>query len=154
MSADFWGVVVPAWLGALGTIAASVVALFAYITGRAAQGGVKQLADGLNRTTSQAGNSEAPSLLDGDARGKEPWVIEDDGSKVTFRNTSGSHVLVTGVHGFGVPLSSAFSFPIDVPASAAFKVIVHRILGGPAVIGVTIDWRPEDGQEISRTYYL
>lgn len=156
MSADFWGVVVPTWLGALGTIAASTVALFAYLAGRSAQGGVKELANGLNSTSERSNDGDRAPLRGGgdQSSAPEPWLVEDDGRKVTFRNASGLPVVVTRVRGTGVPLTAGFSFPLAVPPTAAFAVQVHRILGGPAVTGVTLDWSLEDGREYSRTYYL
>lgn len=45
---DFWGVVVPTWASAIGTIGASVVALIALFAGRSAKRGVKNIGSGLN----------------------------------------------------------------------------------------------------------
>lgn len=45
---DLWGVVVPNWASAIGTIGASVVALIALFTGRSAKRGVKNIGSGLN----------------------------------------------------------------------------------------------------------
>lgn len=76
-AADFWGVVMPAWLGAVGTIAASVVALFAYLAGRSAQGGVKQLADGLDRSAHPNDEAGTAALRgsDGETHHSEPWAL-------------------------------------------------------------------------------
>ena len=154
MDADFWGVVVPTWLGALGTIAASAVALVAYLAGRAAQGGVKQLAEGLNRSPSTAASEDREGLLP-DQRAVEPWLLDHDGPAVRFRNTSGGDVTVVNVEGVqDVPISLKFDLPARVPATAAIRMIVHRIIGGPAVTGVTLTWLDEHDRERSRTYYL
>ncbi len=85
----------------------------------------------------------------------EPWTFERDGKRGTFRNTSGETLTVTGASATGgVDLTLRAQFPLEVPSTASFDLLIHRVLGGPAVVGVTLDWTREDGAQLSRTYYL
>ena len=155
---DFWGVVVPAWLGAVGSIAASAVAVFAYINSRSARGGIEELRDSVNQSTPtiyRTANLSLDISGTGTAVVIEPWDFEHAGNKGTFRNTSGETLTVSGASATGgIDLTLRAQFPLEVPPTASFDLIIHRVLGGPAVVGVTLDWIREDGAQLSRTYYL
>lgn len=155
---DFWGVVVPAWLGSVGSIAASAVAVFAYINSRSARGGVKEMRGSVNQSTPTIYRTAVGSLnLAGSATAVvvEPWAFEDEGNKATFRNTSGETLTVASASATGgIDLTLREQFPLEVPPTASFDLNIHRVLGGPAVVGVTLDWTREDGAQLSRTYYL
>lgn len=150
---DFWGVVVPSWLGAVASIAASTVAVIAFINSLSAKGGVREIGDALNREpTVQPGGR---SLRGSSAAGPEPWMFGSDGRVGSFRNTSGEVLTVSGISATaGIEATLREQLPLDVPPMASFQVRLHRSLAGPAVHGVTLEWGREDGAELSRTYYL
>ncbi|WP_311260514.1 hypothetical protein [Microbacterium sp. WCS2018Hpa-9] len=150
---DFWGVVVPSWLGAVASIAASTVAVIAFINSLSAKGGVREIGDALNREpTVQPGGR---SLRGSSAAEPEPWMFGGDGRVGSFRNTSGEVLTVSGISATaGIEATLREQLPLGVPPGASFEVRLRRTLGGPAVRGVTIEWGREDGAELSRTYYL
>ncbi|KIP90366.1 hypothetical protein RU09_11555 [Microbacterium sp. MEJ108Y] len=155
---DFWGVVVPSWLGAVASIAASTVAVIAFINSLSAKGGVREIGEALNRepTAQREADVSVGVRLSATATvGPEPWAFDSDGKVGTFRNTSGQLLVVSGIASTGgIALTLRDQLPLDVPPTASFQVRLHQILGGPAVRGVTIEWVREDGELLSRTYYL
>ncbi|WP_447911714.1 hypothetical protein [Microbacterium phyllosphaerae] len=155
---DFWGVVVPSWLGAVASIAASTVAVIAFINSLSAKGGVREIGEALNRepTVQREADVSVGVRLSATATvGPEPWSFDSDGQVGTFRNTSGQLLVVSGITSTGgIALTLRDQLPLDVPPTASFQVRLHQILGGPAVRGVTLEWVREDGELLSRTYYL
>ncbi|WP_091229054.1 hypothetical protein [Microbacterium sp. 3J1] len=150
---DFWGVVVPSWLGALASIAASTVAVIAFINSLSAKGGVREIGDALNREPTAHGAGERG--LRGVAAAPEPWSVEIGRGVGAFRNTSGQLLTVTRMAATaGIEATLREQMPLEVPPDASFEVRLRRVLGGPAVRGVTLEWVPEDGERVTRTYYL
>ncbi|MFJ2543765.1 hypothetical protein [Microbacterium sp. NPDC087589] len=150
---DFWGVVVPSWLGAVASIAASTVAVIAFINSLSAKGGVREIGDALNREPTV--QPTRPTLSASSVAEAEPWTFISDGRVGTFRNTSRELLVVSGISATaGVAATLREQLPLDVPPTASFQVRLHHTLGGPAVRGVTLEWGREDGAELTRTYYL
>ncbi|WP_407361514.1 hypothetical protein [Microbacterium sp. LBN7] len=155
---DFWGIVVPAWLGAVASIAASAIAVLAFINSLSAKGGVREIGESLNRDQTIYREASGTLHLSGTATATvapEPWSFDGEGGVGVFRNMSGELLTVSGIATVGgIDLTLSDQFPLEVPPTASFEVRIHRILGGPAVRGVTLNWIREDGAELSRTYYL
>lgn len=155
---DFWGVVVPSWLGALASIAASTVAVIAFINSLSAKGGVREIGDALNREATiqpEPGLTVGVRASSAATTGPEPWSVHSDGRVATFRNTSGRTLIVTGVTSAGgIAPALRDRLPLEVPPTASFEVRLHPVLGGPAVRGLTLRWVGEDDVELSRTYFL
>jgi hypothetical protein len=155
---DFWGIVVPTWVGAVGSLSASLIAVAAFLYSRSAQGGVKAIGESLNQAPTIERVASGELHLTGAATATvgppHPWSFMVDGPTAVFRNEGTETVTVTGLAGTdGVNLTRV-QVPIEVPASASFEIRVHRILGGPAVRGITIDWTTASEDHLSRTYYL
>ncbi len=155
---DFWGVVVPSWLGAVASIAASTVAVIAFINSLSAKGGVTEIGDALNREPSVRRGAIGGLAIGGAATGTdppEPWAVERDRRVGIFRNTSGRCAVVSGIDVVGgVHAALDAQLPLEVPPTASFEVRLRRDLGGPAVRGVTLRWTDGDGRQASRIYYL
>lgn len=155
---DFWGVVVPSWLGAVASIAASTVAVLAFINSLSAKGGVREIGEALNREPTVQPHGVGNLAISGSATatvGPEPWSIGSDGRVGVFRNTSGETLTLSGISATaGIEATLRDQLPLEVPPTASFRVRVHQALGGPAVRGVALEWVRDDGVELSRTYYL
>lgn len=164
---DFWGVVMPAWVGAGGTFAASIVAVIALIIGQRARGSARNIATGLNRdsepTALTVDDLAAAAREAGVAAGTiarmriaaHPWAFERDGDTLTFRNQSGERMTVTSFDMIGgLAVVYRGDIPLDVPDGASFQLQARRTLGGGEVRGITVSWVMESGQQLSRTYYL
>lgn len=155
---DFWGVVVPSWLGAVASIAASTVAVIAFFNSLSAKGGVREIGEALNREPTVQREAAGRLTITGAAAAAvapEPWSFDSDGRVGAFRNTSGETLTVSGITATaGIEATLRDQLPLEVPPTASFHVRVHQTLGGPAVRGVTLEWVREDGAELSRTYYL
>lgn len=155
---DFWGVVVPSWLGAVASIAASTVAVIAFINSLSAKGGVREIGDALNREPTVQREAVGKLAITGSATAAvapEPWSFDSDGRVGAFRNTSGEVQTVSGIAATaGIEATLLDQLPLDVPPTASFQVRLHQTLGGPAVRGITLEWVREDGELLSRTYYL
>ncbi len=150
---DFWGVVVPSWLGAVASIAASTVAVIAFINSLSAKGGVREIGDALNREATV--QPARPTLRGSSVAEAEPWMFRSDRRVGSFRNTSGEVLVVSGISATaGIEATLREQLPLHVPPAASFQVHLRQGLGGPAVRGVTLEWVREDGAELSRTYYL
>lgn len=151
---DFWGVVVPSWLGAVASIAASTVAVIAFINSLSAKGGVREIGEALNREPTVQG-LRTRTLSAAATAAPQPWSFDGDGRVVTFRNTSGQVLTVSSVSATaGVEATLRDQFPLDIPPDASFDVRLRSTLGGPAVRGVVLEWSQGDGELLSRTYYL
>lgn len=151
---DFWGVVVPSWLGAVASIAASTVAVIAFINSLSAKGGVREIGEALNREPTEQG-VRTRTLSAAATAAPEPWSFNGDGRVATFRNTSGHVLTVSSVSATaGVEATLRDQFPLDIPPDASFEVRLRSTLGGPAVRGVVLEWIQGDGELLSRTYYL
>ncbi|WP_120494893.1 hypothetical protein [Microbacterium phyllosphaerae] len=151
---DFWGVVVPSWLGAVASIAASTVAVIAFINSLSAKGGVREIGEALNREPTVQG-LRTRTLSAAATAAPEPWSFESDGHIGTVRNTSGEVLTVSEITASaGIEATLRDQLPFDVPPTASFDVRLHQALGGPAVRGVTVEWVREDGAALARTYYL
>lgn len=150
---DFWGVVVPSWLGAVASIAASTVAVLAFINSLSAKGGVREIGEALNREpATPPGTSTLRGAVPAE---REPWTVAADGRVGTFRNTSDDVLTVLGISATaGVDPTARDRLPFDVPPSASFEVRLRSGLGAPAVRGVTLEWRGGGGEPVRRTYYL
>lgn len=160
---DFWGIVVPTWIGALGSVAASAIAVIAYINSRSAKSGVQELGDSLNKvpnvTRTAAGTLNLGLSATATVGPPRVWDFEHQDSMATFRNVSGQLVTVTDISGSrGLDLTLRNEMPLPVPPTAKFRARVHRILGGPAVTGVTIEWMDgagsDDGDRFSETFFV
>lgn len=88
---DFWGIVIPTWASAVGTIGASVVAVVALFAGRSAKRGVKNIGSGLN---AEAENT-AESVADDAAEVAAAEVLQDEEFTVGIPGVFS----VSGVHG-------------------------------------------------------
>ena len=155
---EWWAQIIIPGVGALGTIAAVVVAVFALAFSRSAKSGVENIREGLNR---DSGPLEAVTTVSGEATiraegvVRQSWEMANHGGQVRFRNTSGQEVTLTGVEGTGNhSVTAHFSLPTPVPAGASIDFVVHRVLGGSAVVGVTLEWTLPDGRSARRTYYI
>lgn len=153
---DFWGVVVPSWLGAVASIAASTVAVIAFINSLSAKGGVREIGHALNRApTGQRGVPGGAALRSADVAGPEPWSVVSDGRVGTFRNTSGGVLTVSGIIATaGIDATLRDRVPLTVPPAASFEVRLRSSLASPAVRGVTLVWSQVGDESVSRTYYL
>lgn len=160
---DFWGIVVPTWLGAAGSIAASAIAVIAYVNSRSAKSGVQELGDSLNRVptinTTATGTLHIGGTATATTQPRVVWAFEHNDNVGTFRNESGALMTVTDISGSrGVDLTLRYELPLSVPPTAMFRVNVHRILGGPAVTGITLEWANGDGtassERFSQTFFV
>jgi hypothetical protein len=168
-STDFWGVAVPAWLGAVGTILASVVALIALYIGRRAAGGVRQIASGSNQSgpstpiatepvqadATGGGSMNVTATLTAEAEVRRAesvpvtWRIEEveQRSGYRLRNTSPTIAVLTKMEliNDAARLERHGMFPSVLLGGEAFDFTIQRIIGGPEVVGIRIGWSEDNG---------
>lgn len=160
---DFWGIVVPTWVGAFGSVMASAVAVIAYVNSRSAKSGVREIGDSLNQVPNVTRTAVGTLNVEGSATATvgppRVWEFEHQDSMATFRNVSGRLLTVTNISGSrGLDLTLRNEMPLLVPPTAKFRARVHRILGGPAVTGVSIEWMDgagsDDGERFTETFFV
>ncbi|WP_243063219.1 hypothetical protein [Humibacter sp. RRB41] len=174
---DLWGVAIPGWIGAIGTVGASIIAVIGLLLGRGARQGVKQLAEDSNRNVNNGADQDRRNvgevhavlpLIQGDISGdNEPEPERATSLGVTWRleqrpnqrwlliNTSPTKALIINVQcSDNIDVTIEATLPADVPPGAAFAFTAHRKLGLNPVASLYIDWTVADGSSDSATFYL
>lgn len=157
---DFWSTTFPAYLGALGSIAASVVAVAAYIRDLRTRAGLKEVAQAATSTIEMAPGAEPaepespptiqPPRADSplDSRGDEPRLeLTSHGNQTVLRNMGAEPVLISDlrVPSGGKVLSLRNPVPSWVEPGEGFGFIVHDLLGGPAIAALLVEWTDSSG---------
>ncbi|MCR2824213.1 hypothetical protein [Microbacterium sp. zg.Y909] len=139
---DFWGVAVPAWVAAVGTVAAAIFAAYAVIKSVQTGGGLDQVTAGLNRVGSSEWISEGrptPSTEETAA----VWDIERTGrAGYELVNTSDRPLMLDRFEdSMGGRIVSMEGLPKLIPPGMRLPFDPRHYLGGPSVVATTILWR-------------
>lgn len=169
---DFWGAVVPAWLGGVGGIAAAVVSTIALIKSLKTQGGVETLKNAANTTATSIEasttltaphGSEAPEASSTrPSQSPVSWTAWHEArSKYRLRNDStntGASATLTGFQdvtpGGDDAASYAGPLPVDLAAGESVPFTIDKSLVSPSVTAIELTWTDSDGTERRRTLYI
>ena len=148
---DFWGIVFPGYIGAIGGAISSVVGVVAFVLSLRNRNGVKQLAGSLNAA---AGVEEASTAAAGAepraaASGAVSWRVERDGRMLRLANRSTVPATLRTLVG----ASTAVPLPAEVGAGGSIPFSVERSLVAPTVTAVRVEWT-EAGAPRSVTLYV
>lgn len=163
---EWWSQIVIPSVGSLAALAAAVVSVVALVISRSARSGVENIREGLNRESvavrtpvnvvDEVGVSDHVSATLRTEDAPASWEMSRRGGAISFRNTSGETLTLRDIEGTGNhPITVRFDLPAEIPDDASFQVGYHRVLGGSAVIGVTLWWTAGDRPGwISQTFYV
>lgn len=144
----FWASVFPTYLGAIGSIAASAVAVVALVRDIRTRKGLKEVAQSASVTIDVPSSepSIAPRLDHADAGG--PLVLVAHGSQTVIRNLTEQPIEIVDIRvpSGGKATTLRTELPGVVQPGEGFGLIVHDLLGGPAIAAMLVEWRSIDGQ--------
>lgn len=137
---DFWGEVVPAYLGAVGGILAACVAAAAFVREISTRRGLQEVAKAANSLDSPSRN--AATIAAGD-----DFEFLNLARSSMFRNLSGSEITVLSIQDVtpGVKFTSEKTLPVILKHREAVSIRVKRTVGAPAVGGVEVTWIDPNG---------
>lgn len=144
----FWASVFPAYLGAVGSIAASAVAVIAFLRDIRTRKGLNEVAQSSSTTTNVPTNepSIAPRLERSDQTHRLELVTH--GPQTVIRNLTQHPIEIVDIRvpSGGKTITLRSEFPGVVQPGEGFGLIVHDLLGGPAIAAMLVEWRSVDGQ--------
>lgn len=144
---QFWASVFPAYLGAIGSIAASAVAVVAFIREIRTRKGLKEVAQSTSETVAISTSPSAVGPLRTPPGGTEPLELVAHGRQTVVRNLTQQPVEIIDIRvpSGGKALTLRSAFPGMVEPGEGFGFIVHDLLGGPAIAALLVEWRTPDG---------
>jgi hypothetical protein len=157
---DFWGSTFPAYLGALGSIAASTVAVAAFVRDLRTRRGLKEVAESsassVEIVRSDASEQEhLPSVAPG-VRGSRADPGRDDeprleltthGERTVLRNGGPQPISIADVSipSGGKRLMLTEALPARVEPGEGFGFVVSELMGGAAVAALQVRWTDSGG---------
>ena len=157
---DFWSTTFPAYLGAVGSIAASVVAVAAFVRDLRTRAGLKEVAQAAASTieiTPGTGPGEAqdpPTIRPPrddtgvGARDEGPRLeLTSRGAQTILRNMGAEPIQISGlrVPSGGKALSLRNPVPASVEPGEGFGFVVSDLPVGPALAALLVEWVDSDG---------
>jgi hypothetical protein len=157
---DFWSSTLPAYLGALGSIAASTVAVAAFIRDLRTRRGLKEVAESSASSVEivrndASGEERPPSAapgLRGDradpGRDDEPRLeLTTHGKQTVLRNAGPQPISIEDVSipSGGKRLMLAEALPARVEPGEGFGFVVSELMGGAAVAALQVRWADSGG---------
>ena len=160
---DFWSTTLPAYLGALGSIAASTVAVAAFIRDLRTRRGLKEVAESSASSVailpSGASHAESmPSIAPGPAAedvggvpAEEPRLLLTTRGKLTVLRNAGPEpisIAHVSIPSGGKRLVLSDPLPARIEPGEGFSFVVEERMGGAAVAALQVRWT--DGRGVSR----
>ncbi len=164
---DFWSTTLPAYLGALGSLAASAVAVAAFVRDIRTRAGLREVA-GAATSTIEVPPAGGPPASDG---GPTVWPVRgraaddpgDDprleltvrGGRGVLRNLGAETVSVIGLHvpSGGKTLTFSAALPAGVGPGEDLGFTLRDQFAGPAVTALLVEWTDAAGTtRVSRFY--
>lgn len=153
-----WGTVVPAYLGALGTIAASTIAAIALIRDTRTRKGLNEIAQVANEVTEATADQTRESIA---YAAREParesgLHLMTHGDQTVLRNMTSGRITISSmdVPSGGKTLTMRVALPAEVEAGEGLGFIVHDLLGGPAIAALEVSWVNERGVPQRSRYFV
>lgn len=165
---EFWSTIFPDYLGALGSIAASTVAVAAFIRDMRTRAGLKEMAQAAASTIElpspgAGGSPAAPTIAppfrvdtEGSAPQGEPLIeLTTRGKQTVLRNLSTEPIRISDlrVPSGGKEVTLRSELPAAVEPGEGFGFVVHDLLRGPAITALLVEWVDGGGTpHLSRFY--
>ena len=130
---DFWGIVFPGYIGAIGGAVSSVVGVVAFVLSLRNRNGVKQIAGVLN---ARAGVEEAAAGTRAVPSASVSWRVERAGRMLRLANRSAAAATLLSLVG----ASTEVPLPVEVGAGGSIPFAVERSLVAPTVTAVEVEW--------------
>lgn len=167
---DFWSTTFPAYLGALGSIAASAVAVAAFVRDIRTRAGLREVAGAtsstieLPRTGAPLASDGRPTLWPGPARSPADDAHDHDprleltvaGGRGVLRNLGGETIQVDrlSVPSGGKTLTVSAELPARVEPGAEFGFTVRDLVAGPAVAALLVEWTDAGGTTRASRFFV
>lgn len=156
---DFWSTILPAYLGALGSIAASTVAVAAFVRDLRTRRGLKEVAeasattveilpDGAPREDGRPSIAPGrPDDVDGAVADEPRLELATHGRQTVLRNAGPQPISIThvSVPSGGKRLVLTDAVPARVEPGEGFAFVVEELIGGAAIAGLQVRWADSRG---------
>jgi len=166
---DLWGTAVPAWISALGGVAAAGVGAAAFVMSLRNSGGVRTLRDAANSPPEAQQRSPSKTTLAPDeapsaeyTNSPVTWTawneqrthyrLRNDSTHTGARATLTSFVDVTP-GGDGAAFYGG-SLPVDLGPGESIPFTIQRSFVSPSVTAIKLTWLDPDGTVRDRTLYI
>lgn len=165
---EFWSTIFPAYLGAIGSIAASTVAVAAFIRDMRTRAGLKEMAQSAVSTIElpspdAGGTPTAPTIAppflvhpDPSAPAAAPLLeLTTRGKQTGLRNLSTEPIRISDLRipSGGKEVTLRGDLPGVVEPGEGFGFIVRDLLSGPAITALLVEWVDGGGvAHLSRFY--
>jgi hypothetical protein len=130
---DFWGIVFPGYIGAIGGAVSSVIGVIAFVLSVRNRNGVKQIAGALN---ARAGVEESGVGARAVSSESVSWRVERAGRMLRLANRSAAAATLLSLVG----ASTEVPLPVEVGAGGSIPFSVDRSLVAPTVTAVLVEW--------------
>lgn len=152
----FWASVFPAYLGAVGSIAASAVAVSAFIRDIRTRKGLNEVAQSSSVTTDVPDHE--PSIAPrGQALDRtQPLELVARGSQTVIRNLTQEPIEIVDIRvpSGGKAIALRSELPGAVQPGEGFGLTVRDSLGGPAIAAMLVEWRGADGRRRLTRFFV
>lgn len=150
MTPDLWGEVIPAYGGAIGTIAASIVATVALIRDIRTRGGLNVVTANSNQRTA----ADAPSRNAAIIAGAGDVELLNFARTSLFRNLGADPITVLDVstRTDGVEYTAEQPLPAQLQEREWVSIRIRRSPLGPSTGEFAARWRDADGKDYTSTF--
>lgn len=165
---DFWGIVVPGYIGAIGGLISAVIGAVALIQSLRARGGVRSIAAGLNAEQRAEPAADAIEIPDDANAASAPRTEHRESLTWAIRKSSGDQyrlmnrsqtvtATLTGIievsEGDDLTLDPSAPLPADIPPQGQYAFYLARTFTSPAVTALRIEWiEPGRGTQFQTLY--
>jgi len=148
VGADFWGEAVPAWVGAIGSIAASAVATIAFLRDIRTRKGLNVVATAANERDTPSRNAAVI------ASARDVELLNLARSSM-FRNRSDEDVTVVGISTSteGTEFRAEQPLPHRLGPGEVLSIRVHRSIDAPSIAELHVRWYGPD-EEVHTTNFF
>lgn len=166
---DFWSVVLPTWISAVGGLISAVIGAIALVLSLRNRGSVRHIQDGLNAANdtevvpahTAGGTLQSQTTLTGTAVAVTPvtWGVERDGKHYRLVNRSNRETAkLLRAEDVSADSDGAFQILVDLPVDlgpgASLPFMIEKSIVSAPVTAVQVTWADPDGETRQVVLYV
>lgn len=152
----FWANVFPAYLGAIGSIAASTVAVIALIRDLRTRKGLREVAQTASSTVDLPRDAPSIAPRSPEPAGDQPLALITGRRRTIIRNLTREPVEIIDVRipSGGKSITLAHPLPMIVQPGEGIGLTLRDQLTGPALAAMLVEWAGTDGRSRLTTLFV